>query len=406
MIPTFIFNADQRYTCLELNPYETLDISPSNILIGQSKYENLNRAINWAINNDEDIIYCVCEEYLIEELNLSNLEYVVRDIVAEGAYILYVHTRHEKAFPVNDLCHVVHEVYQVSSFLLTKPIYEDVKLFIDYIHKSQINIEWLDFLQMLNANRFAFSTSKLHSKPDKEYLIHIISAFRNASEFIKCNFDSIKSQTYQNYHLHYVDDASNDCSLELIPNKPFISKKINTDRKYALQNILDVLINSQFSDDDIICFIDADDYLPHKYVLLTLNQVYQQEETMITYGSMQNHNGNRNIGSKYTKSEFQNVRKSPWRVSHMRSFKYSIFKKYLESDPYLHMLKDSDGSILKMPYDMAILFPLMELVEYHQVIFLSHLTYKYRIHSLNDMHQWRGEQLRGEEILRSKNKLE
>ncbi|QNL49838.1 glycosyltransferase family 2 protein [Olivibacter sp. SDN3] len=405
MIPTFIFNEEQRYTSLKTNGYETLDISPSNILDGQSRYENLTQAINWAINNDEDIIYCICEKFPIEELNLRDLEYALRDVLPEGAYVLFVHSIQEKDFPVNNVCRVVHEVDQVFSFLLTKPIYNDIKSFIDHINKSQISLQWLDFLKLLNANRFAFSTSQLRSKPSKEYRIHIISTFRNVCEFIEHNFDSIRCQTYKNYHLHYIDDVSDDFSLKLIPDEVFVSKKINTDRKYALQNILDVLLGSLFSDDDIICFIDADDYLPHKYVLMILNQVYQQKDIMITYGSMQNHDGNRNIGSKYSRSEFENVRKSPWRISHIRSFKYGVFKKYLELDPDLHMLKDYDGSFLKMPYDMAILFPLMELVAYNQVIFLSNLMYKYRLHPFNDMHHARGEQLRGEEIIRSKSKL-
>lgn len=125
----------------------------------------------------------------------------------------------------------------------------------------------------------------------------------------------------------------------------------------------------------------------------------------MTYGSMGYINSTRRFGERYSFEEFNNARQLTWRAVHLRTFKFHVFKELMVQDPTLNCFKDSDGNFLKMPYDMALMFPMMEICGYDRVKFINSIMYKYRLHDNNDMYINRAEQYRGEMIIRNKPKL-
>lgn len=97
-------------------------------------------------------------------------------------------------------------------------------------------------------------------------LVSIITPMYNSSKFILDCIKSIQNQTYQNWELWLIDDASKDNTLEVI--KPFVEKDSRI-------NLLENSNNSgaavsrnlgiEIANGDYIAFLDADDlWLPKK----------------------------------------------------------------------------------------------------------------------------------------------
>jgi Glycosyl transferase family 2. len=331
--------------------------------------------------------------------DFEKLSSIIYDLAKEGIFSAYTSIGYHEHIRVSDKLIVVSDITKVSSFLLMSPIYD---LTLNLIDKSaEIDeIDWLAFVKLLVPNSMLISEEK--NFISKQAKIHIISPFRNVEKYIDDYIDSILKQSYSNYQITLIDDCSNDNSVAHIPNSPRIKIRSNSVRKFALINILDVLLEGSFDDDDIICLVDADDILPHKYVLNIVNNAYQIGQTTITYGAMSNFGSFLKHGTPYTKEEFDNLRQSLWRALHLRTFKYKVFKALLNIDRNLNCLRDNTGNIFRMPYDQALFFPLLELSGFENVQFIDSITYKYRRHPNNDSFENLQEQLEGERQIRNK----
>lgn len=86
----------------------------------------------------------------------------------------------------------------------------------------------------------------------------------------------------------------------------------------------------------------------------------------------------------------------------MRTFKFKVFIELVKQDSFKDTFKDNNGNYLKMPYDMALMFPMMGICGYEQVKFIDIIMYRYRLHENNDQFSNRDEQYRGEMIIRNK----
>lgn len=402
MIPAFILNQVIPRT---KHTFQTLDVNPSNYQAKNNLYKSLKAALEWAINSDEDVILCSTNESYLQELDLIFLENILGDVISEKINVIFLNVKHKESIPINKDLEISLDIQEINSFIVIKPLFSTILDFLDRREKNYPDIDWVTFMTWINPHLFKLSDKKHILNSRREHKIHVISTFRNVANFIQESWQSIDVQNEHNYNVYYIDDASNDGSSELIPNITCITKKINTERKFALHNILDILTNEPIDDEDIVCLIDADDSLAHKYVFNIINNIYQNSSILMTYGSMQNTGSLNKIGSNYSKKEFESLRESIWKVSHLRTFKFKVFKEYFRQDPNLNLLRDQAGQLLKMPYDMALLFPLMELCGFDRVKFLPCILYKYRIHELNDSTLHRELQSQGEVIIRNKQKL-
>ena len=95
------------------------------------------------------------------------------------------------------------------------------------------------------------------------------------------------------------------------------------------------------------------------------------------YGQSSWTDGRRGFASAYSESEFSNLRKSPFRVSHIRTFRAGLYQKIQEQDQVFSCMKDSSGEFYKMTYDVAIMFPIMEMAGYDKVKFNDTILYVY-----------------------------
>ena len=122
----------------------------------------------------------------------------------------------------------------------------------------------------------------------------VIPSYNN-EKWIEYNTASIIRQTYKNYDVLYINDKSTDKTLELIED---IKKKYNLDNWKILNNPKNMkrgyninpnsnhMIEFMDSDDDILVFVDGDDWLVDDTVLEKLNNYYNMHGSWMTYGGM------------------------------------------------------------------------------------------------------------------------
>jgi hypothetical protein len=366
----------------------------------------LREAILKAIEQDEDVLLFSSNLRSLPKLPFEIIHDTIIDLVSNGIYFLFINVKCDKVIPINQNLSYINGIKQTDSFILTRPFYAIALGLIDC--RDKYNCYTINqFIALINVHQFKLSEN--YKIELNEHKIHVVSPFRNSDPFLVEYLNSVLSQQYNNYQVHLIDDCSTDSySLsKLLNNK--VNLKVNSFRKFALQNIIETLLMNNYEDEDIICLVDADDVLLHQHAFEIVNAIYKNNsKILLTYGAMTYYNSerkNQKIGSMYKKEEFDQLRQSPWKVAHLRTFKYKLFKKLLAIDPELNNLRDESGEILKMPYDMALLFPLMELAGYTGVEFINTPLYAYRTHQNNDSAVYRNDQYYGELIVRRKKPL-
>jgi len=365
----------------------------------------LKEAILLAKSLDEDVFLFTKDAGKLPQYSFDEISNLIIDLVTNNITMLFLDVESAYTVRFNKYLEYIEDITTVNSFFITKPLYPLVLALIDYKEDYHCD-SLLKLIQLVDPYNYKLSNSNnFHIIQQK---INVVSPFRNAAAYLPEYLDSIHKQHYSNYKINLIDDNSEipyDIS-DRMNNK--VNLIVNKERKYALQNILDTLVCSNYNDDDIICFVDADDVLLHNHVFEILNAIYSTNSNInLTYGSMiyLDRNSLHKVGSKYSKDEFASLRLSPWKAAHLRTFKYKLFKKLLSNDPELHCLRDDDGEIFKMPYDMAFLFPLMELAGYDGIAFLNTPLYGYRMHENNDHILYRKIQYESEMKIRNKKTL-
>ncbi len=205
----------------------------------------------------------------------------------------------------------------------------------------------------------------------------IITPFYNPGEFLEKCISSILTQKYDNYRVVFIDDMSIDGSWDKLPHSDERTICIkNTVRKTALENIHDAIMNYCESD-DICVLVDGDDWLYNKNVLSSLNDLYNKYDCWISYGQASWTDGRRGFASEYPEQEFSNIRKAPFRVSHLRTFRAGLYHSMIHQDPNFSGLKDDSGEFYKSSYDTAMMFPLLEMAGKDKTHFNDTILYIY-----------------------------
>ena len=363
-------------------------------------FQNFKTVLEYAYENKEDIIYCISGGNYNKYFEFDSLETSLLELAEQEIFTLYVDVVSTSFVPFNQQFILVPDIVEVNSFIVMRPAFKSILAYLELIDEFP-DLSWVDFLSKIIPNNFLLNRNIGYLAINNYF--HVISPFRNVKKYITGCLESILKQEYKNFEITFIDDNSDDDSSALIQSLPFIRTVINPTRKFALQNTLDALMKySDIDDETIICIVDGDDKLANNYVFDILNSIYQESTMLFTYGSMSYMDNSAKIGSTYTEDEYNCLRKSSWKVAHLRTFKYKLFKKLLEIDPNLNCLRDENGEILRMPADMALLFPLMELAGFKNTKFINTNLYRYRVHQNNDQYLHSQEQYDGEQKVRNK----
>ena len=202
-----------------------------------------------------------------------------------------------------------------------------------------------------------------------EIKFKIFVPFYNAADWLPRNIRSLKRQEYENYQCILVDDMSTDNSAQVVEQEisgddRFVLVK-NTEKKYALRNLCDTIEAFSPEDSDVVVILHGDDWLARPDALTIINDHYDKNDCWVTYGSYveypQNIRGKFSI--KVPDQIIQNnmIRSVQWMTSHLQTFKYGLWKHIDQQKSFRETGKSDDEHHLPFAWDLAWMFPLIEL---------------------------------------------
>jgi glycosyltransferase involved in cell wall biosynthesis len=163
----------------------------------------------------------------------------------------------------------------------------------------------------------------------------VIVALYNMEQWLEQTVGSIRSQNYGNFRCLLGDDMSTDRSAEVIAttisDDPRFELIRHREKKFSMGNIAALIEQARPDDEDVIVLVDGDDYLAHPNVLQKLVDVYKEYDCWMTHGSYRGIQASEKdpICQPYPQETLQNgkVRQVKWRASHLKTFKYKLWKK-------------------------------------------------------------------------------
>jgi len=217
--------------------------------------------------------------------------------------------------------------------------------------------------------------NKLDNKLTTNKFVFIMPAY-NAIQTISRSILSVWFQTHPNWKIIIRDDLSTDGTFEAVENlkkqlgisDEKISIKRNIEKKWEVANILDML--KECDSDDIICRLDADDWLCDCDIITILNHRYN----VLDVGAIwTNHrwdfSGNNISAALPTNAD---PYKHPWVSSHLKTFRKKLIENVDDKN-----FRGEDGEYFKRIGDQAIYLPVLKNAEgkwHHEPICAYHYT--------------------------------
>ncbi len=211
----------------------------------------------------------------------------------------------------------------------------------------------------------------------------VIPSYNN-QDWVEVNVESILEQTYNNYEVLYIDDCSTDNTRQMVDSMvgdnskwEVITNEKNMRRGY---NIAPKNIEHFFDDEnDILVFIDGDDWLPTPDVFSKLNNYYNQTDCWMTYGGMVCWRGGEEVHEANPQNSLysddihisKKYRKDWWRASHLRTFKWFLYNKINDKD--LRYSKTNEYYF--HAEDLASSYPCLEMCPINKIGVLDFISY-------------------------------
>ncbi|HSX11377.1 MAG TPA: glycosyltransferase family A protein [Chlamydiales bacterium] len=193
----------------------------------------------------------------------------------------------------------------------------------------------------------------------------------NNGAAVEKTLTSVFSQNYENYHVVYIDDASDDGSYDVARDLIYDSGHLgqvtlarNEERLGILANLFRAV---QLLDErEIILVLQGEDWLAHEWVLQRLNAYYADPDVWLTYGQYRDY-PTYQLGTCRELKEVA-LRSGPFAPSHLNTFYAGLFKKVRESDFI------AGGKFLSACSEMAYMVPMLEMAKNHAQ-FISEILY-------------------------------
>ena len=202
----------------------------------------------------------------------------------------------------------------------------------------------------------------------------ILTTTYNCENFVERSLLTIMTQRFKDFKCYITDDMSTDKTVDIIKktisgDDRFILIE-NKQKMYQPGNYDQVIRGLDIPDDEICVEVDGDDWLPNSNVLGYIDNVYQNNNVWMTSGSFKYHDGR--PGFSNPPSQYNNVRKQTFTLSHLRTWKSWLWKKIEEKD-----LKDNEGKYYSVAGDLSFMFPMFEMSGKEHYVFLPEILYIY-----------------------------
>lgn len=234
----------------------------------------------------------------------------------------------------------------------------------------------------------------------------------NARPWIeKCITSIAEQQTCWQWQCLVIDDASDDGTEAAIHNalNTIQEKEIhdrfqiqrNRHKKGALKNLVDGFnrLETAKKPMDVLIPIDGDDWLFSNTSLETVAKTYEATHCWLTHGGLITYP----TGELCSNAVENDViatgtqRQAPWVTSHLRSFRSHLWHSIRDED-----LRDQTGAYYASAWDMAIMFPMLEMAA-ERIQCIHKALYVYNINNPESDHAIRRpEQVQAEQEIRSR----
>ena len=204
-------------------------------------------------------------------------------------------------------------------------------------------------------------------------MIHIISTGAQCERYIDRYAQSVLKQDYQDYMIHIIDDMSTDKTGIVIDNY-FKNTKHNiihaSTKLYGNQAQRILMTNPIIKDDDIVCVVDLDDWLPDNNVLKRLESYYSGD-ILFTFGDYIVYGENKS--SINAMPDIEKLRSNArFTTSHLKSWKHKLYKGIRDED-----FKDKNGCYYITAQDYIYCIPMLEMAGENRVFFSKDINYVY-----------------------------
>ena len=229
---------------------------------------------------------------------------------------------------------------------------------------------------------------------EKQNRFVFVAPMFNASETLGQCLASIVGQSYKNWKLWLIDDVSDQrevnkeadiitrwrllCQPGMRDDNNDAQIRIfwNSEKKWEVANVLKGI--SMCEDDDIVCRIDADDWLTDLDALVYLNALYNHHDADSLWTAHRWAFTDKNISGPM--SPDADPYKHPWVSSHLKTF-----RKRLLNDVKDENFRGEDGNYIRRAGDQAIMLPAL----YHAKVrgFVPRVMYHYTIKDVPETYQ-------------------
>ena len=236
------------------------------------------------------------------------------------------------------------------------------------------NILLATILFLFPATEYAEEISNNANEPI-EFVV-VIPSYNN-EQWCIANLESVVNQTYPHFTICYINDCSTDKTGQLVDQ--YIKEKNleghlnvihNGNRKGAMANLYMAI--SRLDPKKVVAVVDGDDRLAHNGVLELLAKTYADRNVWITHGNYTTEPFTKESYceeySKKTQSKLR-FRKSKWMGCQLRTFYAKLFQLIEKED----LMWKSE--FLPMTYDLAIMFPMLEMASFGHIRFISDPIY-------------------------------
>jgi len=187
---------------------------------------------------------------------------------------------------------------------------------------------------------------------------------RNNGASLEKTLQSAFSQVYENFRILYVDDASDDGSLELARDLILASPRfaqiqvIHNEKPLGVLGSLSQIVRN-CSDEEIVVVLNGEDWLAHEWVLMRLNQYYADPDLWLAYGPSCDYPTYQVGNPRPVHESDKPIRTLPLGAAHLKSFYAGLFKKIHDADFRFK------GEYFSAAADLAYMIPMLEMAKTH-----------------------------------------